>query len=1021
MKTRKTFHRIAAYALAASLAIGVLAAPVYADSEEYKHRDPNPKETVNHALRAPYTIGSLVPMDSAILASERSAYPDTGGQELTDGYYAQITPEPEPWKDSGWMMLGRNPIGREIIVDLGATRTISELRVNAFQAVSGGVYFPRWVRFYVSDDKKRWEQAGQVDNQKPDYDWTPQTQNYSAETYVNARYVKAVVPSEIGVFLDEIEAIGPKEVDEKAKHPRGNDKDPKLPNLGYPSLTQAGGIHNLVVTAVNMKEEWGRFDKESWKPYLAYIDPQGTVKDWMFDGYMIHNVKWNGQTKEEWSSGIDELFDAGYNFAAMEEAMEEIKSELGNHGEKAKIVLSLPYPSTETANFGDVDGNGSLNFNYKLAGEQTALANRMKAIRWWIDTFMAKWNSANYKNLELKGFYWNPEEIIGHSPSEKDLMKQTGDYVHQLDLKYYNIPFFLSRGFDLSKELGFDATYMQPNYHFDPAAASDRFDITAMYAKMYGMSMQFEAEYQLIGTPNSGRLRYYAYFNAAVRHGLADPQIPKAWYLGAKVLLQAYHSGSKSIRDAYEHTYHFVKGTYKPEDTANIPPYTEGESFEHPIPVDVSSGEAVIQDSAAGSEHKFYSIEAKAGDSFAVELVSEAGYSHGLATYSGPSTDNLSGYSYNVTQPDRLVLKAKTDRRLYIRVTGDADVNPAAGRFSLRIAKPVEDGTAMERALPLESGQSVIGSLAEGESRWYKWLSVKNELTRFELVPGGSGENMDLERWDYAERGYPMNASANSAGQSDSFELRPILDEGYIYVKVIGKTAGTFRLTGAAVGPVVGDRWENPIQLEEKEGEVYNSQVHAGGELWLKFPIQAQTDWNVTLTPVNGAAVGMEARYWAPAQTPHGGFSYFGNEVQSLSVSNKESTEQAIMLRVFANDGGGAFKLSLSQSLEDGSSKMNAKPLLQGIPINAQMEAGQQYWYAVSGNSVYDIQLTPQGEADMDVELYWGSNYTNVLASSSNGAGQTENLAYANPYDPKFVYFVKAKAITAGSYSLALR
>jgi hypothetical protein len=246
--------------------------------------------------------------------------------------------------------------------------------------------------------------------------------------------------------------------------------------------------------------------------------------------------------------------------------------------------------------------------------------------------------------------------------------------------------------------------------------------------------------------------------------------------------------------------------------------------------------------------------------------------------------------------------------------------------------------------------------------------------------------------------------------------VRTSYDDAYLFTK------DRYQVTNPDLpvqpAPGEGDEWSKPIQLQVKEGDVYNSSVAPGESKWLKFPIAAGQDWVVTLTPDNGSTVGLETRYWAESQTPQGGFSYLGNQTQSLLVSNRTGHDGAIMLRVFANDDGGGYKLSLHKPVEDGMSKVNALPLLLGNPMQTTVISGQEVWYKVSGEAAYSLKLSPSEGADMDLELYWGSNYTNVLANSYNGAGSEEAISYNNPYDPQFVYFVKVKAKTDGSLLL---
>lgn len=131
-----------------------------------------------------------------------TAYPDTGGSELTDGSFGSAA-----YVDGAWQ--GRNTGSPySFVVDLGMTQTISELNARFLQVKSVYVLLPKEVRFYVSADNVTFTEVGTVE--KPAVSDSDQTKTYRLANLIGltGRYFKVeVVPaSSAWTFVDEIQA-----------------------------------------------------------------------------------------------------------------------------------------------------------------------------------------------------------------------------------------------------------------------------------------------------------------------------------------------------------------------------------------------------------------------------------------------------------------------------------------------------------------------------------------------------------------------------------------------------------------------------------------------------------------------------------------------------------------------------------------------------------------------------------------------------------------------------------------------
>lgn len=86
--------------------------------------------------------------------------------------------------------------------------------------------------------------------------------------------------------------------------------------------------------------------------------------------------------------------------------------------------------------------------------------DQVAATRWYVDRVLESFRNANYKNLDLAGFYWVDEDIAYNG----DLSLSVSEYIHSKNLLFYWIPYWKAVGYDKWRELGFDMAYLQPNH-----------------------------------------------------------------------------------------------------------------------------------------------------------------------------------------------------------------------------------------------------------------------------------------------------------------------------------------------------------------------------------------------------------------------------------------------------------------------------------------------------------------------------------------------------------------------------
>ncbi|PTQ57342.1 MAG: Glycerophosphoryl diester phosphodiesterase [Candidatus Carbobacillus altaicus] len=527
----------------------------------------------NIALGKNYTIKTPYSADT-YFGNIESYYPDDTGNKLTDGVYG------------GTDFLNNAFIGRlwqgsrTIILDLEQISTIHEISLNTLQDIAVGIYFPGSIAFSISHNGKAWENLAIVKTAVPTTEPGPLTQKFTV-TDINkeARYVQLNVSVETWLFMDELEVWGT--ADTSGDHVRPSPNGPKG-DRGYPikGSKQVGGINNMVLIYTGewqyQPADWISFNKEDFKPYVSYVDENMVRQDYMFDGFLFlpygplldganYGTVGKPTNKSHFEHFLDRLFRDDYELGALNEAVKEAKAVLPNRNYKAKVVIAIPYPRTDQSDFGDVDGDGiSENLNVMQIGEEAALQNRMKVVKWYVDEVYRRWNEAAYDELELVGFYWYNEYVaLQLSNREEELLQWTGDYVRSKGVKFQWIPYYFARGWNDWKRIGFDSALMQPNFMFHEGSTPERLNAIAEAARENGMGIEIEMNDSVL-INQYFRDKYYAYLDKGKEfHYMV--QSYSGFYQQVKTLLKAAKSSDPAAREVYDQTYKYLKGTYKPK------------------------------------------------------------------------------------------------------------------------------------------------------------------------------------------------------------------------------------------------------------------------------------------------------------------------------------------------------------------------------------------------------------------------------------------------------------------------
>ena len=524
------------------------------------------EETENLALGRPYTVETDVANGGSY--AERDA---DDGVKLTDGKYGRNS-----WSDPAFVKYYR-AIGRTVKIDLGENCVIDNVKARFISDNPAGVLMPEKVTVFVSSDGVNYSAADIKSGNTAPYG-THEKKPCAIITYdmpvepICGRYVAMHFEVVVNTFIDEIEVYGKKDASalppttfddiippSKEKYldrdALGNDKDIILFHTGYYPKDE---------TLVNNK-------KETFLPFIAYLDQSGNIVDTMFDSVMFLTIQGlcpsggglsaSGGTTvlSDWQMVLNQYFSDTYNLCALDDAAKEVKDALGLDDYKISIYLTCPYPKTSGKIFGDYNGDG-------VAEKISTYDDCLAVTEWFVDECIKQFAENKYEHLVFKGFFFNSEGITGERyPYEMQYAKDFCSLLHSKDLLCVMIPYFDGKGIDRHEDIGFDAVLMQPNVSFDaglqddPAGAMADFDQTA---KQFGLGIEMEIDSGIIWNFDKPAEYYTEYLHSASNTGLMTDTV-HAYYNGAgdAVFGRAARSHDSKMRWLYDATYKFIKGT----------------------------------------------------------------------------------------------------------------------------------------------------------------------------------------------------------------------------------------------------------------------------------------------------------------------------------------------------------------------------------------------------------------------------------------------------------------------------
>ena len=326
------------------------------------------------------------------------------------------------------------------------------------------------------------------------------------------------------------------------------------------------------------------WNKERFDALVTWKDASGK-EDWLFDAFLAieprlwgrpeepHDVALSQEDmgnrpsgrKEHWKELADYWLAPDNGFAALDKSIGEASKRLGRPPYKRKVAMNLPdavmheyFEDTlsSTTYWGEADGK-KLDF---LKSE-----DRAEACKWYIDYFIKEFQSREYKNIELIGFYIHCEEIPTPTKGWRWAWKKMDTYLplvaahlHESGLNLLWIPYREAASFSSPETLGIDYCWMQPNYYWE----GDRYtwEGTMAMIKGAGVGMEFEFDDRLLTShPEHANKRkdldlYYKYAKESGLYG----NWSFTYFQDHNTVYNLAHSNDEGDRREYEKLCEFV-------------------------------------------------------------------------------------------------------------------------------------------------------------------------------------------------------------------------------------------------------------------------------------------------------------------------------------------------------------------------------------------------------------------------------------------------------------------------------
>lgn len=300
-----------------------------------------------------------------------------------------------------------------------------------------------------------------------------------------------------------------------------------------------------------------KWTRDQLQYYASYI-VEGKPIDRMFGGVIFNGIQMRDKSfihplfvgfgkpsrKRDWQLWIETLFAKNANLHALYDAAGDYKLD---------VWVTIPYPHTSQRDFGEVRDE-DLDFRKE--------ADRIRAIRWWLDRFLQRWKSETklHDKLTFRGFVWQREAI---DEADAELVKKVNGMIHRRSCLSMWLPNYGSSGVINWRDFGFDMAILNSNYYGNTAYDHTWINNTCTFAKYYNNGIQI----------NYGKGLIYNDTHLLDYLNLGLPEHNN--YMTNSMLVYQFPNQSLDVvyRDKfvdYVRLYTFIKGLYQRVDYSGI-------------------------------------------------------------------------------------------------------------------------------------------------------------------------------------------------------------------------------------------------------------------------------------------------------------------------------------------------------------------------------------------------------------------------------------------------------------------
>jgi hypothetical protein len=448
--------------------------------------------------------------------------------------------------------------GRDIDVTLPQPSTVTSLSIDLRQNLQLGISYPATVQFQVRQNGE-WHLLGAVENNFSRMDLGDTTQRFTLHIAPTVgQHFRIYFPVGVWVFARDVEVNGKPVVESSAKtgqqYPTVAPQVAKFTHALTPLNTRSLGIANMLL--VNASPDTREYTEHDFKPLVAYENSSGQMVGRFFDTILFLADSSTPDTKAGWEQYCQTLFSPTGELANLNAAVAADNKALGTPGVKEKVVLTIPMPQYGDGTFGTVSGQ---NLSFVPSPQHPfAVQSREAAIQWLFNKLWSGYESGNYSNLQLSGFYWEREDAPPKAVGEQRLIAYTKSLATTKQMPLFWIPFYSADGWERWNKLGFTAAWLQPNYEeLGSAAFSSRLTSAEQVATNCGMGL--ELEWTTLDA--NGETLYVHQLEQFAQSGYAVG-VSHAFYDGTDFLVHAAYSQNPFTRALYDYTYDFVSGNY---------------------------------------------------------------------------------------------------------------------------------------------------------------------------------------------------------------------------------------------------------------------------------------------------------------------------------------------------------------------------------------------------------------------------------------------------------------------------